>query len=618
MCGIVAVYGYGPSAPPIDVREVLALRDAMSVRGPDAAGHWVSEISPVALAHRRLSIIDTSANGNQPMLDDDETCVTFNGEIYNYRELRAELEQRGHVFRTNSDTEVILKAYREYGAEMLKRLRGMYAFAIWDARRRGMFLARDPFGIKPLYYADDGQTITAASQVKALLETPRIDRRLNPAGQVSFLLWGFIVEPHTLYREIRALPAGTSMWVDASGVRQPVEFWSAHAVFRDAEARAPDMDLKSNFSSVLHECLRDALLESVRYHMVSDVPVGIFLSGGLDSGTLVALASEHASGDLRAMTLGFDELRGTPADELPYATKIAERYGVRHDARWIGSDQFARDRTRLLDAMDQPSIDGVNVFFMSQMAASFGLKVAMSGLGGDELFGGYPTFRQIPRLVSWLAPFAATPRFATGFRHMTGSVLKQFTSPKYAGLLEYGTTIEDAYLLRRSLFMPWELPEILDPDLAREGWQMLGPKLMLGSRIRDMNDDHAKVATLEMEVYMRNQLLRDSDWAGMAHSLEIRVPFVDATLLERIAPLLMAPTQLGKGEMARTASTPLPSAVLDRPKTGFAVPVRDWLLKEAPSRPGSRERGLRGWAKYLLGEQLAQCAPPSFHPYPVE
>jgi asparagine synthase (glutamine-hydrolysing) len=601
MCGIVAAFAYGDNAAPLAEDEILRIRDRMIRRGPDAAGLWMAEDRRVALAHRRLSIIDLNPRGNQPMLvAETGTRITFNGEIYNYRELRRELEDRGHVFRTSSDTEVLLHAYDAYGAAMVDRLRGMYAFAIWDPRRYGLFLARDPFGIKPLYYVDDGLKVTVASQAKALLACDEVKRETSEAGKVSFLLWGFVVEPFTLYRDIHALPAGSTMWIDGRGRQAATRFWDVSSAFRRAEELRAEMPQRAFGPSTARERLQEAMVDSIRHHMISDVPVGMFLSAGLDSATLVALAAEHGIGDLRTLTLGFDRLRGGPYDEVVGAEQIAATYHTAHDSRWIGSEQFALCSADLLAQMDQPSIDGANVYFISKVAAAAGLKVALSGLGGDELFGGYPSFRQIPKIVRTLRPFAALPKFGTLFRYLSAPLLRRYTSPKYASLLEYGTTVEDAYLLRRALFLPWELPDILDPEEVRLGWNALAMRDRLRECIEGLKSAHSKVAALEMSIYMRNQLLRDSDWAGMAHSLEIRVPFVDTTLFERVAPFLVSPTLLTKRDLVATLDTKLPAAITDRPKTGFAVPIRDWLFEAEGAPPRVPGRGLRGWARYIL------------------
>jgi asparagine synthase (glutamine-hydrolysing) len=606
MCGIAGIYAYGSNAKPVDAGELESIRDFMVHRGPDGSGILLSPDRRIGLAHRRLSIIDIGDGGRQPMLlENSGTAIVFNGEIYNYRELRQQLEQHGRVFRSNSDTEVLLHCYEEFGPRMVDYLRGMYAFAIWDPHRGGVFLARDPFGIKPLYYTDDNQTFAFASQVKALRSTGRWGQRLNASGQVSFLLWGFIIEPYTMYEDIRALPAGSTLWIDAAGPHLPEHFWSVNEVLNEGQSLRPEMDLKRNFSDTLNEIVYEALEETIHYHLVADVPVGVFLSGGLDSGSLVSIATEGDFGDVRTLTLGFDELIGTIDDETIYAEQTASVCHTSHSTKFINSDQFSRERVKLMNAMDQPSVDGVNTYFVSRMCAAEGLKVAISGLGGDELFGGYPSFTQIPYIVKKLSSLQKIPTLGRNFRRVAAPVLRLMTSPKYAGILEYGTTMEDAYILRRGLFMPWELPDILGPEVTREGWSELSAGTNLHQYITGIHDARAQVMALEMSVYMRNQLLCDSDWAGMAHSIEIRVPFVDHVLFRQLSPFLFAPTRLEKNQMVNGLRRPLPQSVLNRPKSGFTVPVREWLIKDHVLETDRIERGLRGWAKYILQEFVA-------------
>ena len=450
---------------------------------------------------------------------DGRLSVIFNGQIYNYRTLRVKLEKKGHKFISSSDTEVLLYLYREKGQEMIHDLRGMYAFAIWDQEKQGLFLARDPLGIKPLYYADDGKVVRVASQVKALLKGGHVDMTANPAGYVGFFLWGYVPDPFTLYRGIHALPAGSSLWIDNNGCHGPRRFFN----LSEALAR-PEEHGKFIGREAVKDKMLSAFTDTVRHHLVADVPVGIFLSSGLDSTTLTALASEQVCGALHTVTLGFKEYKDTPNDETPLAELVARRYQSHHQTRWISKEEFKTDFDSLFAAMDQPSIDGVNTYFLSKVTAETGLKVAISGVGGDELFAGYPSFTQIPRLVNSvkLLPFAAS--LGKGFRLVLSPVLKHFSSPKYAGLLEYGSSYGKAYLLRRGLFMPWELPELLDAEAVRDGWQSLEPIARLEETVEGIIRDRLKVSALELTWYMRNQLLRDADWAGMAHSLEIRVP----------------------------------------------------------------------------------------------
>jgi asparagine synthase (glutamine-hydrolysing) len=587
MCGVAATFCYGGGH--VD-RECLAqARDCMQARGPDGSGYWEDGDRRIGLAHRRLSIIDLSDRGAQPMANGDGALrVVYNGEIYNYQALRKELEGCGYRFQSDTDTEVLLHLYAEKGREMVHDLRGMYAFALWDAEREGLFLARDPYGIKPLYYADDGCALHVASQVKALRRRDAVGTSADPAGHVGFFLWGHVPEPHTLYDGIRALPAGHTMWVESpAGAQEPRASASVPEAARRADTTRNGRALKAE--------LRDALLDSIRHHLVADVDVGVFLSAGLDSATLTALASE-VHGGIQTVTLGFEEFRGTPEDEVPGAERLARRYDTDHETVWVTRQDFAEAHDDLLAAMDQPTIDGANSYFVSRAAREAGLKVALSGLGGDELFGGYPSFSQIPSLVSTVGAIPGAATIGTGVRTVAAPIVKHMTSPKYAGILEYGDTYGGAYLLRRGLYMPWELPEVLDPNLVREGWGQLQPLVRLEETTRGIEHEHLRVMALESSWYMRNQLLRDTDWASMAHSLEVRTPLVDWALLRRVAPLV-ARHGLTKQDMARVPATPPPDDLLDRPKSGFTVPVREWLLADRPKFEDTR--GLRGWARYI-------------------
>ncbi len=593
MCGIAGILAYGQDAPPVDKEELLRIRDSMTRRGPDGEGLWLAKDHRAGLAHRRLAIIDLTETGAQPMASaSGRYRITFNGEIYNYRELRSQLAQGGRQFNSHSDTEVLLALYEDRGAGMVHLLRGMYAFGIHDLENRTLFLARDPFGIKPLYYADDGRTFRFASQVKALLKSGKVDSGASPAGHVGFYLWGHVPDPHTLFEGIKALGAGSSLLVGPGGPGKREVFFSIAREFAAAKDRETETSPDAK-SRKLHAGLKD----SVRHHMVADVPVGIFLSSGLDSTTITALASELADGDLRTVTLGFNEYRGTEDDETPLASLVARKYGTAHRTDWVSRNNFATHMEEMLEAMDQPSIDGVNTYFVSRAAAQGGMKVALSGIGGDELFGGYPSFREVPLVAGLLGASRYFPALGRAFRRVSAPLLKRLTSPKYAGLLEYGGSFEGAYLLRRGLYMPWELPEFLDGDFVRRGWNELQTLLRLGGTIEGLDGGFQKVSALELNWYMRNQLLRDADWAGMAHSLEIRVPLVDVELFRLVAAVAVggAPSKL---EMASAPANPLPDRVLERRKTGFSIPVRDWLRQAGTG--SNVPRGIRGWALRIL------------------
>jgi asparagine synthase (glutamine-hydrolysing) len=575
VCGINGIYAYHYASNPIDAAELRRTRDHMSARGPDGAGQWISEERHVGFGHRRLSIIDLSDAGAQPMTNAaGSLVVTFNGEIYNYRELRRQLEVKGRRFRSQSDTEVLLQLYAEYGEAMVGQLRGMFAFAIWDAQRCIMFLARDPYGIKPLYYADDGWTFRFASQVKALLAGGAVSRDPEPAGQVGFYLWGSVPEPFTTYRHICALPAGCVMTVDSVGAREPRRYQSIAQIYRDTESR-------SHCASATRQAVvRQALLDSVRHHLVADVPVGAFLSAGIDSGALVGLMRDAGQDDIQTVTLAFEEFRGRPDDEAPLAEEVARLYGTRHTTRVVTQSEFASDLPRILDAMDQPSIDGINAWFVSKAAHELGLKVAVSGLGGDELFGGYPSFRDVPNWVRWLAAPARVPLLGRTIRLIAGK-FPGFASrnPKAVGMVEFGGSYEGAYMLRRGLFMPWELNQVLDCETASVGLRRLSPLRTVARELTAApRSAFARVATLEASLYMRNQLLRDADWASMAHSLEVRVPLVDIELLRSVAATMPSIGSANpKLVLAHSPTKALPAAITSRAKTGFTTPIATWL-----------------------------------------
>lgn len=547
-------------------------------RGPDGSGEWLSPDERVGLAHRRLSIIDLSDQATQPMHDQQrELVVTFNGEIYNYLSLRQRLEAKGYVFRTHSDTEVLLHLYADRGEEMVHDLRGMFAFAIWDGQQQSLFLARDRFGIKPLYYADDGWTFRFASQVKALMAGGRLSRDQDAAGLAGFFLLGSVPEPFTMYRAVRALGAGQTLRVGPTGPSEPRQYYSVKSIYEQASVASDHCALVTQDALTL---AREALLDSVRHHLVADVPVGAFLSAGIDSSSIVGLMKDAGQNDILTITLAFEEFCGTDSDEAPSAEKIARHYGARHTTRLVGRAEFEEDLPAILEAMDQPSIDGINTWFVSKAARELGLKVAMSGLGGDELLGGYSSFQDVPRWNRLARPSSALPMFGQAVRMLlsSGAFELDRINPKAAGFFEYGPTFAGAYLLKRGLCLPWELSGLMRKEEVRNGLARLRPLEWLAGHQPSSASTFAKVAALETSTYMRNQLLRDTDWASMAHGLEVRVPLVDHVLLEQLSPLMvqgrLPPRKLALGRAPRRA---LPDDLFDRRKTGFSTPVASWL-----------------------------------------
>ena len=599
MCGIAGFVSASEETEASARQAVQQMCKRMRSRGPDASGAWASH--GAVLGHQRLAIIDLDIRANQPMISGDgRHVIVFNGEIYNFRELRRGLEGQGVVFRTTSDTEVLLALFGRERERMLPKLRGMFAFAIWDSSSRELFLARDPYGIKPLYYTRTKDGLLFASQVKGLLASGMVPAERESAGLAGFYLWGSVPEPWTMYRGVLALPAGHWLRVRGNELAGPVCWHDIRRHWQGESMRLPPAELR--------ERVRLAVTDSVRAHLVADVPVSIFLSGGIDSGVVAGLAASLGA-TVEGITIGFPEFTGRHEDETPAAAAIAQHYGLRHHVRSVSRNEFEQDIPRILEAMDQPSIDGVNTWFACKAAAERGYKVVLSGVGGDELFCGYPSFQQIPRAALLGRIAAALPGMRSLMRVSLAALAKQRSQPKLAGIPAFMGSLGGNYFLRKGLFLPDELPAMMGEELAREGLARLGgsPPGMTSSVARDGT---ATVGMLESTLYLRNQLLRDSDWASMGHSLELRTPLVDTALLETLGPCVSGfARRAGKAMLAQSPEKALPGSVLHRPKTGFSIPMTEWLTAlasqsfgaAAPSPKPTGTPWARHWARVLAG-----------------
>lgn len=585
MCGVAAVLKYRESKEGL-VDEISLQTSFMSTRGPDGEGIWVSRCGYVGLGHRRLSLLDLSENGAQPMTDPSTgNTVVFNGEIYNWRELRTRCQAKGARFLSESDTEILLHLYRDHGVEMCSLLRGMFAFIIWDASTQTLFLARDTFGIKPLYIADSGTAVRVSSQVRALMSTGLLDSSPDPVGHLGFFLWGHVPGPRTMFRAISEVPPGTYMQISRDGTCTGRSFGSIRgllSVDRDNEPRRLLSERAAH--------LRQTLLDSVTLHLAADVPVCVFLSSGRDSTTLLGLAAE-AEQELRTITLGFAEFRGTPNDEVPLAEMAARQYGADHHTIWISENDF--NVFDVVKAMDQPSVDGVNTYLISSVARRLGVKAALSGIGGDEIFGGYSGFAMIPRVVAVLKLLSRIlPRRSSILSRLASRVHR-----KLGMLLELHPSYGATYLVMRCLHTPTEV-DLIGCDVLQDKDALSSTLENLNECTNDLLSTRSKISTLELSWYMRNQLLRDADWAGMSNSLEIRVPFVDTQVVREVCTALPAYT---KAEMAKSPRRPLPTEVLRRKKTGFQVPVARWLAR----RMGTEStEGLRPWSRFVYDNYL--------------
>jgi asparagine synthase (glutamine-hydrolysing) len=589
MCGLVA--GFAVVGGNLPAKRLHTALGTMVRRGPDGSGEWSDD--GVWLGHRRLAVIDLAARAQQPMQSPcGRYIIAFNGEIYNFQELRRDLSRAGVMFKTNSDTEVLLALFAARGPAMLTELRGMFAFVIWDRTERRAFAARDPYGIKPLYYSQTKDGAFVASQVRALIATGSTTREICSRAQASFWMLGHVAEPYTWYRDIRALPAGSYMWIRDGQCDQTTTWWDIGAAWRQNELCTQSLD-------DVQEMTREALRQSARAHLVSDVPVGVFLSGGIDSTALAGLLVEQGAHGLVGVSLAFEEFAGTGDDEIPAAKAAARQYGIEHHVRTVTKDEFVSDLPRIVAAMDQPSVDGINTWYASKAAAECGLKVVVSGVGGDELFQGYKSFQQLPRLVNACGALSAIPGGQALLQALCNIQAARTGNERWRHLPSWGQTVSGAWWLRRGLFSPSELPSMMGADAAIEALCDFTPERWVADSVGQIPAD-AKLALGQIEsmTYLRNQLLRDSDWASMDHSIELRTPLVDAWLLRDVSRGLGSFKRFPKKRLLSEApNSPLPLSVTGRQKTGFSIPMRHWLQEAGRIKNIGASAG---WAKQIV------------------
>jgi len=611
MCGIVGMIGLNA---PVPANVLERATESLAHRGPDDSGTVIvqgSQPGPVeiGLGNRRLAILDLSPQGHQPMNDPATgNWIVYNGEVYNFREVRAKLEQEGIGFNSLSDTEVILKAYGRWGENCLDEFRGMFAFAIWDAPRQRLFMARDPMGIKPLYYCCSNQYFMFSSEVRTLLGSDLVPRRIDPAGLLSYLTFGSLYDPTTLVEGVRSLSPGHHLIWDKGQVTL-TQYWDLIG--------SEDVDSEKN-REALEIDVFEMLDESVRLQLVSDVPVGVFLSGGIDSSSLVGILRRNGV-QPTTFSIVFEEAEYSEAE---YSRAIAQRFRTdHHEIAVRGSDLFAAIDPAL-QAMDLPTIDGVNTYFVAEKTRAAGLKVALSGLGGDEMFAGYSSFRTVPRMERFAArrdrvPGAVRKPLANLFARLAPS---NDQNRKLAALACNGRSRVHPYFLSRMLFTPQQQDQLLvgmetTSDAFERSEESLDQNLSRSLNLDPVN----RVSYLEARCYMLNTLLRDSDFMTMAHGLEVRVPLIDHHLAQRVLALpgswkLEAGTP--KPLLVRALGGQLPDKVVHRPKQGFTLPFEPWLrhdlrpvLEEAFSKIGdgalgaviNRRFALRVWEDFLEG-----------------
>jgi len=574
MCGIVGAWIKDGS---VDVAQAVSRGVAALIhRGPD--DHGTVKILPnngdgsIVFGHRRLSIIDLSAAGHQPMLDGETgNWIVYNGEVFNFAELRVLLEAQGCRFRSDSDTEVLLQSYRVWGRDCIKRWRGMFAAAIWDASRQEIFLVRDRLGIKPLYYSYRDGRFLFASELRALVRVGLLEMRLNLAAVDSYLMFGSVQDPLTLIEGVMSLPAAHTAVVKREGIELR-EYW-------ELPLTSDERDVNGGI-----ERLAERLNEAVRLRLVSDVPLGVFLSGGIDSSALAMLMRRASPEQVKAFTIGFASRTFNEAEQ---ATETAQRLGVEHytipltDAEMLASCEAA------VNALDQPSIDGVNTYHISRAVKRAGITVALSGLGGDEIFCGYRHFRTAPRMERFARWWNELPFLVRSAAASLLSYRRSDRNNKLRALLRDDYGFRYPYFLSRALFLPNQIAGLLEAEAIQSiDYGEWGKRLRQITERAQGLDPVNRISYLELKNYIANTLLRDADVMSMAHSLEVRVPFLDHLLLEEVMRLpgsVKLDSKLPKPLLVCSLPEKLPEGVVFGKKRGFTLPYAEWL----PGRLGA-------------------------------
>jgi asparagine synthase (glutamine-hydrolysing) len=550
MCGIAGI-SFGPDRDVNSLRTAVAqMSGAMEHRGPDDSGDALIEgkdsVLQCLLVHRRLSILDLSSSGHQPMWDKDTgNCIVLNGEIYNHQEIRRELSAPVGGWKSTTDTETLLQAYARWGIGCIERLRGMFAFAIWDASAGVLWCVRDRLGIKPLYFFEAPGLVLFASEVRALVSSRLVPRKIDLQGFSGFVRFGSVPEPFTLINGVFSLPGGQVLRLRRGVIEEIVPYWQPNTspCLRDGGSR-------DHFPR-----LRAELERAVREHLISDVPVASFLSGGVDSSVITALAAQHSQDSLRTFTVGFQE---RDYDESGSAQRVAERYGTRHTPVVLSDAEVISKISAGVRSMDLPSADGLNTFVISQAVAQTGTKVVLSGLGGDELFGGYRSFKVLSRAekLSWLFGFVPN-----GFA-------SKLLGRRAAQLIQHNLDLRERYEVLRALWSKQELHH-------------LGIENEIPFRTSDPGRQWStltRISVLELGGYMQSTLLRDGDAMSMANSLEMRVPFLDHQFVELCVSLGVAGRGV-KHMLVRLASDLLPPELMNRRKQGFVLPLDEWMRR---------------------------------------
>ncbi len=578
MCGIVGVFSYGSTRASITTELLVRMRDTMVHRGPDDEGVYLSADGRVGLGFRRLSILDLSTAGRQPMANArGDRWIVYNGEVYNFRELRAELEAKGHRFRSQSDTEVLLALYDEYGRAMVHRLRGMFAFAIWDEGERTLWLARDRIGVKPLYYTFANGVFLFASEIKALLAYPGVVPRVDLEAFYHYLSFLTTPAPSTLFADIAKLPAGHTLLIGLEGNAKLEEYWD---VFDNVQPLAEQRE------EAYTERLLDLLRESIRYRMISDVPFGVFLSGGIDSSTNVALMAELMNRPVETFTVGF--VGQERYNEFHHAREIARRFRTNHHEVQITVADLIAFLPQLIHHQDEPIADPVcvPVYYVARLAKEHGVTVCQVGEGSDELFCGYPAWAWVLRIERWNRAYTHLPRLLRRLALRGFGAIADGESPPYE-LLRRGTEGEVLFWGGAEAFTEGQKARLLSQRLRERLRGLTSHQVILGlhQRFRERSpipDYLHWMGYLDLRMRLPELLLMRVDKMTMATSVEARVPFLDHKFVEFAMGIPQAVKVRGgilKHILKRAVEPILPAAIIHRPKQGFGVPVVEWFLE---------------------------------------
>jgi len=546
------------------------MNQAQTCRGPDDEGVFSDSPNGIVLGHRRLSIIDLSPAGRGPMgYKSGALQITFNGEIYNFLELKKGLSAKGYKFKTKTDTEVVLALYQECGPESFSKLRGMFAFALWDSEKQKLFLVKDRYGIKPLYYYSNKENLIFGSSVKALEKSGLVPKESSLDALIGFLLLGSVPSPFTTLKNVFSLPPGHYLERDFKGNQKLTKYYEPLSFFGNKH--------ETGFSSAVSE-IKNKLQEAVRMHLISDAPLGIFLSGGLDSSAIAALAAEQKKEQITTLSIVFDE---EEFSEKRYQRTVAKYIGSNHKEVRITKNDFEDSFNDIFEAMDQPTIDGVNTFFISKATKEAGLKVVLSGLGADEIFFGYQSFGK----ASLFKGIQNLPLFLKSPLPIATLFGDRYSKLNY--LLSNGPL--SFYLGIRGLFSPKETAKILDTDPKDiiEFINNLESKIISIDAINDLKLLHPAdlLSYLELKLYLQNQLLKDTDFMSMYHSVEVRVPFLDHPLVEYLSglePRVKLDNRINKRLLAESVRGLIPEVVIKRRKMGFTFPFEKWF-QELPA-----------------------------------